>query len=490
MPEKVIMPKSGMSMEFGTIIRWLKNEGDTVNRDEPILEIETDKLTMEVEAESSGVLLKKLYEEGDVVPVVTTIAWIGQPGEAIPEEVSPDTGVTTSAKSAGQTETATYASSAAPACCCQNSDDATNKLAAQINFTGKIPATPVAKRLAKEHGIDLSSVTASGKSGEITKADIINVIQKPTDPPKTSGVYYANATPLARRIAESSGVSTAGLSGTGPAGKIYARDIISSGSGVNNAATTGQQANSQVSYTKKSFAPISRKRSQTASEKLTGMRKVIAERMFASHTAVPAATLRIEVDADPIFHLRAEYNRVHGTRITFNDLILRATILTLNEFPELNAHIKTNTSNEVVVSYNESINLGVAISVNRGLLVPVIKDAESLTVCEISGIVKDLSERAKNNRLKPDELSSGTFTVTNLGMFDIVSFTPIINLPEVAILGVCAIVETPVIKNGAVTPGRRMGLCLTHDHRLIDGALAASFLQRVKELIESPLSLL
>lgn len=387
MPEKVIMPKSGMSMEFGTITRWLKNEGDTVERDEPILEIETDKLTMEVEAESAGVLLKKLYQEGDVVPVVTTIAWIGQPGEAIPED--------------------------------------------------KIPATPVAKRLAKEHGINLDSITPSGKSGEITKADILN------------------ATPLAKKIAQSSGITISELSGTGPAGKIYSRDV-------------------------------------TRSEKLTGMRKTIAERMLASHISVPSATLRIEVDADPIFHLRVEYNRVHETRITFNDLILRATILTLNEFPELNAHLKCNTpnENEIVVSYNESINLGVAISVNRGLLVPVIKDAKSLSVCKISEIVKDLSERAKNNRLKPDELSGGTFTVTNLGMLDIVSFTPIINLPEVAILGVCAIVETPVVKNGTVAPGRRMGLCLTHDHRLIDGALAASFLQRIKGLIESPISLL
>lgn len=443
MAEKVIMPKAGMAMETGTIISWLKKEGERVERGEAILEIETDKLTMEVEAEVDGVLLKCLYKNGDVVPVVTTIAWIGEPGEAIHEQDDiPDT-----AAKQGHSASGSIA------------ETSVSRKADLSTAAGKIAATPAARRLAKERRIDLADVKPSGRSGEVKKADV-------------EAVRSFAATPLARRIAETENIDLRQVDGTGPGEKIYYRDLKDSSKPVK-------------SRSEPSFPPLQRKRSTAERETLRGVRKIIAERMSLSHQTVPVATLRTEIDADPIWRLRTEYNFVHGTKITFNDLVLKATALALNEFPEMNAFL-----NGEEITFNESVHLGVAMAVDRGLLVPVVRHAEELSLREISETVRDLGVRARSNSLKPDELTGGTFTVTNLGMYDITSFTPIIHLPQVAILGVCAIVETPVVRNGAVLPGRRMGLCLTHDHRWIDGATGALFLKRVRQLLENPLCLL
>ena len=439
MPEKVIMPKVDMTMETGVICHWLKNEGDKVEQGEVILEIETDKLAMELEAEVDGVLLKRLYEAGDVVPVLTTIAWIGSPGEAIPEDEGPPNTVEKQDRPSDQES---------------GSSSAKPLVAAAVG--GKIAATPAARRLAGERGINLAEVSPTGSAGEIRKADVEAV----------------RATPLARRVAESQGINLCGTIGTGPGGKIYSTDFV-------------KVATPPKSPAVSSFAPLQRKRSPVERETLRGRRKIIAERMSLSHQTVPAATLRIEVDADPIWRFRMEYNSVHNAKITFNDLVLKATALALDEFPELNASLQREE-----VTFNDSVHLGVAMAVDRGLLVPVVRHANELSLRTISDTVRDLTVRAKSNSLKPGDLDGATFTVTNLGMFDIVSFTPIINLPQVTILGVCAIVEVPVVRDGSVVPGRRMGLCLTHDHRWIDGALGALFLKRIKQLLEHPLSLL
>ena len=427
------MPKAGMSMETGTIIQWLKNEGDTVVRGEPLLEIETDKLAMEIEAEDEGVLLKRLYENGDVVPVVTTIAWIGQTGETIPETAD-------SPSIPGETPSHSHPGV-------------------------RIPATPAAKRLAADRGLNLRDIIPTGRAGEITRSDVEKGLRTV---PAT-----VRSTPLAQRIARTEGIPLGGISGTGPGGKIYSCDL------------SKHSVETKTTSVPRPFTPPNRKRSEVAEQPLQGMRKIIADRMMETHRTVPPATLRIEIDADPMFHFRTEFNQVYEAKLTFNDLVLKATALALNESPELNAFLHGDK-----VSYNDRINLGVAMATERGLLVPVVADADTLPLHEISARVKDLGARAKSNRLKPDELAGGTFTVTNLGMYDIVSFTPIINLPQVAILGVCAIVETPVVRNGNIVPGRRMGICLTHDHRLIDGATGALFLQRIKQLLEKPLSLL
>ena len=442
MPKKIIMPKAGMAMETGMIISWLKSEGDQVKRGEALLEIETDKLAMEIESEDEGVLLKRLYEAGDVVPVITTIGWIGEPGEAIPNvaEEMPKS---------------------------LNADNVVNSSVQQRNTllpSGHRPAaTPAACCLAAERGINLNMITPTGSAGEIRKADV-------------EAARIPNATPLARRVAETEGIDLRGTVGTGPEGKIYRRDL---------AGATPSKSPSAPSQIVQPLPPLQPKRSLVERETLRGARKIIAERMTLSHQTVPAATLRIEIDADPIWHFRAEYHAVHGTKLTFNDIVLKATALALNEFPELNAFLHDNE-----VTFNDSVHLGVAMANDRGLLVPVVRNAERLSLRELSDAVRDLSARVKSNSLKPDELDGGTFTVTNLGMFDIVSFTPIINLPQVAILGVCTIVETPVVCEGLVVPGRRMGLCLTHDHRWIDGAFGALFLKRIKQLLEHPLSLL
>ena len=449
MAERIIMPKAGMSMETGTIIRWLKNEGDTIELQEPVLEIETDKLTMEVESDFAGVLLKRLYEEGAVVPIVTTIAWIGKPGETIPETNGMESYANTILGTTAVSETSSVPEAAS----------SSDSLTANTNNNGKIAATPAAKRLAKERGIDLASLTPTGSSGEIRQADVDAV----------------RATPLACRQAITEGISLSNVPGSGPDGKIYQRDLCLKKT---IASTSAPGAISP-------FKPYLPKHSPAVTERIQGVRKIIADRMLETHLTVPAATLRIEIDADPLWQLRSGLNRVHGTKITFNDLVLKAAAMGLAEFPELNAFLQDGNA-----VYNEQVHLGVAMAVERGLLVPVIHNAENRSLFNISDTVKELTARAKFNKLKPDELTGGTFTVTNLGMYGILSFTPIINLPQVAILGVCAIVETPVIRHGMIVPGRRMGLCLTHDHRWIDGALGASFLLRIREFLENPLSLL
>ncbi len=395
MAERIVMPKAGMAMEKGTIISWLKDVGDRVSYGEPLLEIETDKTTMQVESLSEGYLLAKLYEAGAEIPVVTTIGYIGEQGEAPPlEEIAAPT-----APAARTADAATMRKSAAE-----------SPSVGAAAAAGKIPATPLARKLARERHIDLGTVRGSGQGG-----------------------------------------------------KIFSRDLPQSGQEIpSGIAAVSQKAGALV--------------------KLNGMRKTIARRMLKSHTEIPPVTLHSEADVTALAKLRGEINSVLEIKITFNDLVVRSCAVALSEFPEINASYTDDG-----VLYHGDVNIGVAVAVDGGLIVPVIKNADRLTLKALAFRAKELSENARAGRLAPDEYTDGTFTVSNLGMFGVTAFTPIINLPESCILGVCAVKERVVLKADGGVEGRKyMGLSLTFDHRCIDGAGAARFLQRVAALLENP----
>lgn len=434
MAYKVVMPKAGMAMETGKVVRWLKAEGDPVETGEPLLEIETDKVNMEVEAMNSGILLKILVNEGDEVPVVHTIGYIGEKGEALPvDEAQPvgDGSVETKSEPVHQTE-----------------------VLRTVNGEG-VPATPAAKRIAKEKGIDLKSVTPSGSRGQIKAADVEGIRTE------------VKVTPLAKAIAADKGLNLNDVTGSGFAGKVTSADVLAV-SGVSSAATPAT-----VAAGGDEFIPH------------TAMRKVIAKRMLGSHLEIPPVTQNCVVDVTELMALRSQIN-TGDVRISVNDFIIMAVTKTLKEQPRINA-----TFTEEGLLVKKQINIGVAVALPEGLIVPVIKDADTLTLSQISQQAKTLSTKAKEGKLMPDEFSGGTFTISNLGMMGVTSFTPIINQPEIAILGVCAVEQKLEMNDeGKIEKHLKMGLSLTYDHRCIDGAQAAVFSNRVTQLLENPVMML
>lgn len=416
MPTPVIMPKAGMAMESGIILRWLKQPGDTIARGETLLEIETDKASMEVEAETTGILLGVLHPEGATVPVTETIGWIGQPGEPVPASVS--------------SQPAPTAPSSAPA-------TEPGKPVPVTQPDGRPPATPAARRIARERGIDLSRLTPSHPDGALRARDV-------------AALPTLRVTPFARKIAAEKGIDLHRLAGSGHAGKILAADV--------------EQAAA----------------SQPRRIPLTGMRQTIARRLAQSHADIPAATLTLSADVTALFAHRAALKQA-GLDVTLNDLILRATALALGGFPTINATFEQGT----LLAWPD-VNLGVAVAVDNGLVVPVLHRIQHTPLLELAARARHTVAGARAGKLPPDAFLNGTFTVTNLGMLGIEHFTPIINPPQTAILGVCAAEEHPVQHQGQLAWRTRMHLCLTHDHRVIDGAVGAAFLNRLKDLLSTP----
>lgn len=431
----VIMPKAGMAMESGKVIRWLKSEGDRVEQGEPLLEIETDKVNMEVEAMNSGVLLKVLAHEGDEVPVVQTIGYIGEAGEAVPEAGNSSAGPTVK-KPVDKLAQA-----------------ASEKTAVKLEGR-RIPATPAAKRLAKEKGIELSSVTPSGSLGQIKAADV-------------AAVGVLKATPLAKAMAADLGIDLKKVVGSGSGGKVTKADIAPAASvPAPSAASSASQEDELRPH--------------------SAMRKVIAKRMLSSHLNIPPVTQNCVADVTALMALREKIKAMGDVRVTVNDFIVMAVAKTLKEQPHVNA-----SYTDAGLLIKKHINIGVAVALPEGLIVPVIRDADKLALHEISEAAKELQKKAKEGRLLPDDYSGGTFTVSNLGMMGVTAFTPIINEPESAILGVCATEQRLEMDDeGRITKRLKMPLCLTYDHRSIDGAQAAVFSNRVTQLLENPLSML
>lgn len=436
MATAICMPKNGMDMEEGTIVKWLKNVGDKVEKDEPFMEIETDKITMETESPVSGVLLAKLYEDGAVVPVLTAVGYIGEPGEKVPESSAQ-----TSAEE--KKEEAAPVQTAAPAKVLSNSNG--------------IPATPYAKKLASDNGVDLAEVTPSGRHGEIRAADVENAIHA-----------QPKATPLARAMAADMGIDLKNVAGSGYRGKIMSADL-----------TPEERANVEAAV--KEIEEVLERR------KLSGMRKVIAQRMSASHTEIPNVTQNIKVDVTELLALRAKINqgKEKPDKVSVNDIIIKAVGKAAAEFERFRMTLE---GNEYVL--HNQINVGMAVGIEDGLVVPVIKDVDKKSLVEVSKKAKELAKKAREGKLMPDEMGDGRITISNIGMYGTHSFTPIINQPEASIVGVCGTEDELALVDGEVVVRKKMMICVTFDHRILNGTEVCEFESYLKNLLENPISIL
>jgi pyruvate dehydrogenase E2 component (dihydrolipoamide acetyltransferase) len=411
--EVVRMPKLSDTMTDGVVAKWHKKVGDKVTSGELLADIETDKATMEFESFQDGVLMHIGVEEGKSVPVDSVLAILGKGDENMKDVLASVN--STPAKGAKIEETKTSTSStAAPTKAAVSSSGVENT---SSNDGGRIKASPLARALAKEKGIDLSKVKGSADNGRITKTDIENY--KPS--------------------AAASKTSTPSVQGA------------------------------------ESFVD----------EPVSQMRKVIAKRLLESTNGAPAFYLNTECDMDNAIASRNSINSIPDTKISFNDLVIKACAAALRKHPRVN----TSWMGDKIRSYGH-IHIGVAVAVEDGLLVPVIRFADQKSLSQISAEVKDLGKRAKDKKLQPADWEGNTFTVSNLGMFGIESFTSIINTPESCILSVGAIRQIPVVKNNMVVPGNVMMLTLACDHRTVDGATGAAFLQTLKGFIENPVTIL
>jgi pyruvate dehydrogenase E2 component (dihydrolipoamide acetyltransferase) len=427
MPE-ITMPKLSDTMTEGTLLRWRKKKGDKVAVGDILAEVETDKATMEMEAFEEGTLADIYVPEGGKVIVGAAIALVLGEGEK-----------------AGDKPKAWAPAPAAPAAATP---------ASRPTVSSGRPLTPRA-RAASLRG---------GSAGQVN-----------------AGVRV-KATPLARKIADERGVRLDRVQGTGPGGRIIAFDVENApiGTGGGSApAAAGASPVAAILPTPIAGMPENR-------VPLSGMRRVIAERLLASKTQIPHFYLSIEIDAAPMMAFRKEYIAASGGKITFNDIALAAVARAAMQKPKVNAAF----AGDAIIEYG-SVNLSVAIAVEDGLVTPVIRDAQKLSLKEISASVKDLALRARDKKLKPEEYAGGTITVSNLGSYGIEQFCAIVNPPQAAILAVGAIVKKPVVnERDEIEIGHRMSITLSGDHRVVDGAVAAEYMGALRKLLESPALLL
>ena len=461
MAVEVIMPKAGSEMEEGEIVQWFKNEGDHVEEGEVLLEIVTDKVNMEVEAEATGTLLKILAQAGDVVPVVQTIAWIGEPGEKIP----------------GASESGEVAP--AETIIEKKVDYTPVKEVEKVDYSG-LRATPAARAYARKKGIDLSKVKGTGPKGRIHKDDVLD--------------YKLNSkvkiSPLAERIAKIEGINTESIVGTGPNGKIMKADIMAVLHGAQKVEAAPKAEVAQKAP-KAPKAPNENQWGVVETVPMSPMRKVISKRMSESYFSAPTFVVNVEVDMTELLALRKKVVDAiieeTGKKATVTDFISLAVIKSLMKHPYVNASL---SGDEKEMYLHHYVNLSIAVGMDSGLVVPVIKGADKMSLKELVVASKEITTKALAGKLKPDEMADSTFTISNLGMYGVKSFVPIINQPNTAILGVSATVQKPVVLNGEVTVRPIMTLTLTADHRVVDGLEGAKFMKTLKEAIENPLSLL
>lgn len=458
MAVEVFMPKAGMDMQEGKIVNWLKNVGDKVAEGDGLLEIETDKVTMEVESPASGILLCKYFENGDTVPVVTTIGYIGAEGESVPDGPS---------AAGGEVKAADNVAVGQPAIT-QNTASV-EKAVETVIREGYITATPYAKKLAVENGIDLHTVEPTGSMGEVKGRDVKSKINEV--PEKES----INATPLAQRIANDKGIDVSGLNGSGYNNKVMKNDVLGVAAPEIAPVVTSAPA-------KPAPKPVVEGQKRV---KLVGMRKVVATRMLQAHTEIPPVTHNMRIDVTELMEFRRKLNEGREEKFSINDFVLKAVAKVLSK----NKHMLVSIEGDELV-YNDHVNLGMAVALDDGLIVPVIKDADKMGLEALSAAAKDLATRAREGKLAMPEYKGSTFTISNLGMFGIESFTPIINQPDSGILGVCAILDELAMIEGQVVVRKKLGISFTHDHRTIDGMPAAKFMMALKTLLEKPMDVL
>ena len=424
MEEVVLMPRLSDTMTEGVIAAWHKNVGDTVKKGEVLADIETDKATMELESYKDGILLYQGAKAGETIQVNDLLCIIGKQGLDISSIVAAVKSGPAAAKSAEPVAAApgTKTVSASPAASTPSAVSAET-----VVNEGRILASPLAKKIASEKGIDLRYVKGSGDNGRITKTDIDNY--QPASAASSSAPAAATA-------------------------KAAAPAVIA-----------GQESFDEV--------PVSQ------------MRKVIARRLSESLFTAPHFYLTMSIDMDAAVAARTRINEVAPVKISFNDLVLKATAMALKQHPKVNSSWLGDK-----IRYNHHVHIGVAVAVEDGLLVPVVRFADTKSLSQIGAEVKEYAQKAKDKKLQPSDWEGSTFTISNLGMFGIDQFTAIINPPDSCILAVGGISQVPVVKNGQVVPGNIMKLTMSCDHRSVDGATGAAFLQTLKSLLEEPLRML
>jgi len=440
MATKVVMEALSPTMEEGRLVKWLKNEGDQVKNGETLAEVETDKAIMELVARGEGVLRKRLLNENDAAPVGQLIAVIATPDENIDALVSGAGGAA--------------AAPAAPA-------------------TASAGATPVPRGPAQSQG-EASTPPQEKVASAVPPAPPPG---RPAAPPAPSAAPSGNgggrmrSSPLARRMASENGLDLQGVQGSGPGGRIIKRDIeaaVASGAAQQPAAAR--------------FAPAGEDYRDAS---LTQIRKTIARRLSESIGPIPTFYLTAEFDMERVAEMRAAMVAMGDEfKVSFNDIVLKAVATALAQHPEVNAHWLGDK-----IRYFNRVHLGMAVAIEDGLITPVVFDADQKRMSEISREARELAKRARERKLKPEEYTGSTFSVSNLGMFGIDQFTAIINPPEVGILAIGALEEKPVVIDGALAHRKRMRVTMSCDHRVVDGALGARFLQTLRRLIENPLML-
>ncbi len=450
MPE-IQMPKLSDTMTEGTLVAWKKKKGDKVSAGDVIAEIETDKATMEWESPEDGTLTEIYVEEGGKVEVGQRIAFIGEEGEAAPKEEKK-----------------------AP----EKKPEAPKKEEAKTSEEPKRATEKPAPAKAKERETTPPHERMEGRAPSRPKPSPAAAREE-----KTAEEGRVKASPVARRIAAELGVDLANVKGTGPEGRVTETDVRAASKSVAAVADRGD-AKAQPKP-----AP-SIKAGEGARINLSGMRKGIAERLVQSKAPVPHFYLNIDIDAGPLMEARAELKSAgedtDTSKITVNDFVLKAAVMAAVKVPKVNASF----DNDAIVQYAD-VDLGLAVAIEDGLLTPVIRAAQNKSLREISELAKDLANRARNKRMKPEEFQGGSFTVSNLGGMGIDSFSAIINPPQGFILAVGKINKMPVIDNcDQIVVGHRMSIWMSCDHRVIDGALGAVYLKELRHLLENPALLL
>jgi pyruvate dehydrogenase E2 component (dihydrolipoamide acetyltransferase) len=432
MATRVIMPKLGMAMSEGTVVKWLKEDGAEVRAGEPIVVIMSKKITYEVESPAAGIL-RVSAKPKDVRAVGHVIGFVTEPGEAVPEIET-------------EAPPATAAAPEAPPAA-QPSPGAAPLVPAKAVPGEQVPSSPAARRLAKELGVDITRVRASGS--RISEDDVRRFHEEQS---------RIVASPLARRMAEEEGIDLAAMQGTGPGGRITEEDVLG--------ALQKRGAPAAVPPSRIPFG---------------GMRQAIAEHMVHSLSTMAQVSMSTTADVSQLKATREAMGARWGRKPSYTDFLVKAVTAALQEHPLLGARLE---GDEIVMPTEH--NIGVAVALESGLIVPVVRNADRLTLLEIGDRVKDLAERARQNALAVEEVTGGTITITNLGMYGIDAFTPIINPPEVAILGVGRIGQQLALVDGQVVARDVMTLSLTVDHRIVDGAPGAQFLQTLVALLEHP----
>lgn len=436
MATPVTMPKLGLTMNTGVISRWNKKEGESVVKGEILMVVATDKLTFDVESPEAGTLLRIIVPEGKDVPVGEVLAYLGQVGEAVPGAPAPE------ASGAAPVQAVPAASA--------------EKTSVRSALPAGLRATPLARKIAREEGIDLSAVAGSGPEGRIVRKDV---------------EAFAASSPESRKVK------------TSPAAAKAAADL---GVDVSSIAADGRVMKADVL---KAASPASVKAApMDVRLPLTPMRKVIAERMSLSRATIPSVAYDMDVDFTALAEFRAKVKAEgakRGVKISYNHILMKICAAAVKDVPLANSSFDGDA-----ILLHGNVNIGLAVAVDGGLLVPNVKAVQEKSLLEIAEETERLVEQARSGKLALEDMQGGTFTITNLGMFGTRSFTPIVNPPEACILGVNAVTEKPVVVDGAVAIRPMSVLSLVADHRILDGAEAARFLARIRELAENPWLLL